>query len=91
MGPNNGHDNIVMLEAIRREQKEELTNLETILSNSFKTLIGEVSLLKDAVILLRESLVNGLLNTIKVLCYCMMGIVAWVTSIKALTSFLDKM
>jgi len=71
------------LNEFRREQKQDLTTLEKILSDGFQGLVKEVKAM-------RESLVGGLLKVINTLCYCLVAIVAWVTTLKLLIGAFEK-
>lgn len=78
----NGVTNYQLLREIG-EIKEEHTRLETILEKGFTAVAQEV---KE----MRSALVQGMLQTIKILCYCLVAIIMWVTAIKSLPGIFDN-
>jgi len=92
MGSENGQM-ISILQAVRDEgdaTKREVQGLEQVLTSGFKQLSLDMQANTSETKLMRESLVSGLMDVIKVLCYLLGAVVIWVTGIKTLAPIFEK-
>lgn len=94
MGHENNGMTVPILQALHDEAestKREINGLEGVLKTGFDKLAAHMQANTNETKLMRESLVSGLLGVIKVLCYLLAAVVMWVTSIKGLTTALEKL